>query len=480
MCLVLAISSFGQAVTPPGESGNKPQGIVFERDCLLRFFGIISFILESYSSGNPFRFLAALNSLRVLLTESPFLFLGFLVALGSSSLPLTSNAAVIGSAQVDRDFDGTVDSSHNILAENQNSAFIDFNDNSTFNQNTDVHLTYESSDDTFNVSNLTTTPSPGGQFSVNFLAPIFTVQEGTGPLDSNISMEIFSDIPEFQQLQLNKLVLLGTVILPHVPFGVAGALQVATQIVVNNPFLGPVEATMEFFSSANGAAANVNFGGTTASRHVVTIPARSSRLFETAADGSLQLNWGYLNANQPLGVSSNFLTRETGNAAVSSSALTPKTSSEGAILAEAGIAASGVDTVHVLNINRDNAGVGTSIALCNPTNKNAKITLTLSRATVAISAPLASPTVSLGSSFHFSTPQGIDEDQVIATATTTVNSKTQVAKFFQEFFAAGAVPAGPIASSLIVHSDTDVAVTSLKTINGVQSSSLPAGSVNGQ
>ncbi len=61
-----------------------------------------------------------------------------------------------------------------------------------------------------------------------------------------------------------------------------------------------------------------------------------------------------------------------------------------------------------------------------------------------------------------------------------MNSKNQVAKFFQEFFADDAVPAGPIAGSLIVHSDTDVAVTSLKTINGVQSSSLPAGSVGGQ
>ncbi len=89
LCLLLAISSLGQAVTPPGESGSKPQGLVFE-NCLVRFFGILDFILQAYSSGNPFRFLAALNSLRLLFEESPFLFLGFFLLTGNSSLPAGS------------------------------------------------------------------------------------------------------------------------------------------------------------------------------------------------------------------------------------------------------------------------------------------------------------------------------------------------------------------------------------------------------
>ena len=473
LCALLGISSLGQNVIPAGDDAERP--------CLFKMgMAVMGLATRALHFGNPFRNLSVvqLNSLTFFLLNNPFVFLGFLnEILGNASTPLTVAAPIIGSVQVDRDFDGTLDATHNILAENQNSAFLDFNNNGTFNQDTDVQLSYESSDDTFHISNLTTTPSPGGQFQIDFLLPIFEIQEGTAspglnplggadPLGLNLSMDIFSDVPQFQQLRLNKLLLINTVILPHVPFGVAGALQLATQIVVNNPFQAPVEATMAFSSSANGTPANVNLGGTTANRHVVTIPARSSRLFETASSGDIKLTWGYLHANQPLGVSSNFLTRDTTN--------------EGRIAAEAGIAASGVDTVHILNISRNNAGVGTAVAMCNATNKNAQITLTLTRSTVAASAVLAASAVSSGKSFRFSMPQGVDEDQVIATATTTLNSQTQVARFFEEFFSDGAVPAGPVAGSLYVHSDTDVAVTSLKTVDRVQSSSLPAGSVGGQ
>ena len=156
LCALLGISSLGQNVIPAGDDAERP--------CLFKMgMAVMGLATRALHFGNPFRNLSVvqLNSLTFFLLNNPFVFLGFLnEILGNASTPLTVAAPIIGSVQVDRDFDGTLDATHNILAENQNSAFLDFNNNGTFNQDTDVQLSYESSDDTFHISNLTTTPSP--------------------------------------------------------------------------------------------------------------------------------------------------------------------------------------------------------------------------------------------------------------------------------------------------------------------------------
>ncbi len=133
----------------------------------------------------------------------------------------------------------------------------------------------------------------------------------------------------------------------------------------------------------------------------------------------------------------------------------PLTAAATDLLGEAGIAASGVDKLHVLNIIKRShqspaLAVNTALAIANPTNANATIQARL-----------------LDSN-----------DQQVQSATLEVLAgKNQRAQFFTDLFA-GFDPAD-FEGTLILDSDTDVGVATLQTNGGgIQQASLPSANRN--
>ena len=118
------------------------------------------------------------------------------------------------------------------------------------------------------------------------------------------------------------------------------------------------------------------------------------------------------------------------------------------ILAEAGIAASGVGLRHVLNVSSDGAVLATAFAIVNPTKGTANINLKLKNRDES------------------------GEQQTVAQTNLVLDSHHQTARFFDEFF--GLQP-GPFLGTLEINSDTSVSVISIRTLGGLQSSSLPSG-----
>ena len=63
---------------------------------------------------------------------------------------------------------------------------------------------------------------------------------------------------------------------------------------------------------------------------------------------------------------------------------------------------------------------------------------------------------------------------VVAQQELALGSESQTAQFFQEFFG---LALGSFSGTLIIKSDTDIAVLSLQILNGLQTASLPSGTL---
>ena len=111
-------------------------------------------------------------------------------------------------------------------------------------------------------------------------------------------------------------------------------------------------------------------------------------------------------------------------------------------MGEAGISATGVSLFHLLNVASSQEGLGTSIAIANPTSATATMTFTLKDS----------------------------NGQQIAQGTETLDAKNQIARFFQDFFTR--VTLDSFSGSLTIDSDTDIAVISLESLNGLPQASL--------
>ena len=242
---------------------------------------------------------------------------------------------------------------------------------------------------------------------------------------------------------LNLLLLPNTSILPHIPFGQGGPFLIGTQIVINNPHLEDVDGELQFFSTADGQPLEVTIGETTDSRHNFNVGAVESRVLEIDASGvdPPQIAWAFIQGTRELTAATNFSTLDTSAAA---SEVTRVPQAGGSIPAEAGIAASGVGLRHVLSVSSDGVLVDAAFAILNPTLGTANIDLKLKS----------------------------QDGQVAAQADLVLESHHQVARFFWQFFG---LEAGPFLGTLEINSDTSLAVISIRTQQGLQSSSLPSG-----
>ena len=243
----------------------------------------------------------------------------------------------------------------------------------------------------------------------------------------------------------NLLLLVNAQVLPHLAFGQAGGFTITAAIVVNNPHGQSVDGEVEFFK--DGAPMDVTIGGTTGNEHEFTVGPKSSLRLELNPSGidPPQVGWAFGYAGQPLEFSSVFSTYTN----VTSTAASPQEASPlitGDLQGEAGIAASGVSTSHILNVNKTEAGIDTAFAIANPTSATANMRLTLKDLANA----------------------------VVAQKELTLGSKSQTARFFEEFFG---LTLGSFSGTLIIKNDTDIAVLSLQTLNGLQTASLPSGTL---
>lgn len=161
--------------------------------------------------------------------------------------------------------------------------------------------------------------------------------------------------------------------------------------------------------------------------------------------------WAMVSADRPMNVSEtfrtfslkvDFLTPAEGIDLQAS----PQQASEQTLVGEAGISATGVSLFHILNVASSEEGLGTAIAIANPTSATATITFTL-----------------------------MDSNgQQVAQGSDTLDALNQIARFFQDFFTG--VTLDSFSGTLTINSDTDISVISLESLNGLQKASL--GSVN--
>lgn len=256
------------------------------------------------------------------------------------------------------------------------------------------------------------------------------------------SSPLGTSVPEI----LNLLLLPQAAVLPHIPFGQAGPFLITTQMVVNNPHGEDVDGQLQFFNTADGQPLEVTLENETASRYDFTIGATESRLFEIDAAGvdPPKIAWAFIHGDRTLTAATNFSTLESGPAAAGG--IEPQTAAT--ILAEAGIAASGVGLRHVLNVSGDGLVVATAFAIVNPTKGTANIHLRLKNRDES------------------------GEQQTVAETNLVLESHHQTARFFDELFG---LEAGPFVGTLEINSDTSLSVISIRTLGGLQSSSLPSG-----
>ena len=206
-------------------------------------------------------------------------------------------------------------------------------------------------------------------------------------------------------------------------------MRIVPTVVVANP--NPVAATarIDFFDSqtGEGQALQVN-GGTASTSHDFQLAADASARFELSQSGPDFVSaWGMITANVGLTASVVYSTF----------------SSEGTLLGEAGVTAANASMHHVMDVNKTAEGFDTAFAVLNATNATAELRLTLKDSA----------------------------DSTVAEATIQMAPKSQISRFFLE--AIGREDS-TFSGSLIIDCDVAVALNTLRTLGGFQTSSLEA------
>ncbi|HEV8131335.1 MAG TPA: hypothetical protein VGQ81_08780 [Acidobacteriota bacterium] len=328
-----------------------------------------------------------------------------------------------------------------IVAGNSNTLCVDFSANYRCDPG-EPTLQYNSSANQVTLNN----PALGSGLKAG--AYIFTLNPSTYEIQSgfdNFAGDIQVQITGGgRTIQRNFLLLREAQVLPDVAFGDLGVLgTLTTQIVVNNPNGNAVQGGLQFFKQ-DGNPMNVQIGSVTASKQTFSVPAKSSLLLEINPFGvsAPQVGWGFGYGNAHLEYSIVFGTYA--NAAPGKISDNDPRFITGNLRREVGIpAAARLSMEHVMVVNKTAGGGDTAFAIANPTGATANLLLTLK-----------------------------DPNGQRAQKSLTLGPKNQTARFFNEFFGTSF---SIFAGTLVIKSDTDVAVLSLKTFNGEQSSSLPSG-----
>ena len=272
------------------------------------------------------------------------------------------------------------------------------------------------------------TESPFPPTAANRLtSPVAVQSDAPGPSGEDATDRFFLALPA------------NTSVIPHAAFGEVGSLSITSQVIVGNPHLESVDGVVHFIDTTTGLPIAATVDGETSAQHPFSLGSLESRVFEINPAGvdPIQIAWVAVKGRKQLTAAANFVTfdRSAGTAEGPQGVVT------GTILAEAGIGASRLGFRHVLNVRRDGVS-DTAFAVLNATSGPAEIRL---RDTAG---------------------------QVVASETLMLAPRQQQPRFFGEFFN---LPAGDFGGTVDITSNASLALISLKTINGLQSSSLPSG-----
>jgi outer membrane protein assembly factor BamB len=204
---------------------------------------------------------------------------------------------------------------------------------------------------------------------------------------------------------------------------------ITTLLTLNNMSAAPANATL-FFLGENGAPLSLPVAGLTGNRSEVPLVLAPFSAATVQVQESAQFIGGWA------GVISDQLLRGT---AIFQSRM------GGQVFSEVGVGdspATGFANVFVTQAE----GFGTALAFANPSNENALLT------------------------FRLLNPAGTE----VAVASMELASLAQRARFFDELFATGAVPAG-FSGTLVIEAEVPVSITAIRTRNGIFISSYPVG-----
>ncbi len=284
----------------------------------------------------------------------------------------------------------------------------------------------------------------GSSVRVVFAQGVFEVPSGPGDLET-----VLVTFRRDNFTQKNIILSFAPGLVGYMSTLVAGTIEdiaVESTVVVNNAGPGAVAGRMDFFSSEEGLplAFKVNQQAES-TRHSFEIAADSSRRFMLSTDqAGLVAGWGVITADGPgLAASTVFSTfQQSESAAPSEYPL----GLEGRNLAgEAGVAVVQAAFHHVLDVERTVGGFDTALAIVNPTEISATIGLTLK-----------------------------DEDQnTVKVATQSVGGNQQTSRFFLELLRMEETES--FSGTVVINSENAIAVTTLRTLNGFQVSSLQGG-----
>ncbi len=287
---------------------------------------------------------------------------------------------VIGNFAINNDQVGQNEFIFNFVS-NGSFGFIDFGFSGTFTSG-DIRVNWNPTMTRFEIIH------PFGGFGIEAGYYYLTFFPGLIPISGNdpywdVTIEMIGEpselAPEGLTVRRNALMCMNSCIMPHIGFAALTGLVLGTDYVLYN--VNPVENRVSVrYYNQNGSDAQVTVGKTTSNVHTVTVGPRSSmRVRPSVSDPGVKVVWALAWGTWPISCALDFSARD---GIVHSGAQAPATAAATDLLGEAGIAASGVDKVHVLNIIKTShqspaLGMNTALAIANPTSAPATIQATL-------------------------------------------------------------------------------------------------------
>jgi len=291
----------------------------------------------------------------------------------------------------------------------------------------DVNITYDPAQRTFNFSAFSYAPEDifGVDLILEVAPELGTIAQGPGGL-SDILITVN---PNSQPLQFLVPYAPGLVgYMTTLPVGEEFGLRVATVVVIANPNAADTTVRLDFFNSADGQAfpLQVNGAPATTSHQFQALGNSTSRLELSQTGSGLNTAWGLITAGS-----------DGLNGSVVYSTFTAGEGGE--LRGEAGVTTVVVGTHHVLDAHKTVDGFDTAFAILNPTSQTTELRLTLKDRS----------------------------DATVGQASLSIEARHETSLFLLEEF-------DTFSGSLIIDSSSSVAVNTLRTKDGIQTSSLEA------
>ncbi len=372
-------------------------------------------------------------------------------ALQSPRAPQGNDPVLVGYFAFDATGDNFPEDTQNILSPDLFEAFVDANNNGALDAESEIQMVFDGQDSSITITNPAGgTPLPMGYYSFTLFGPVLFL---FGDIDFTVTASL-----DGTEMEVTRYAWANTSMLPHVPFGEVRApaggallLSVLTEMVLTNAQDQPQDVSISFRNALTAEPQPVTIEGVTTSVHNIPVAANTSRLLRIEPTGvDLTVAWATVTGFGPLSVATNFVSLTPSPAGA------PAGFTAAQIDAQAGIAAAELDIKHVVNVEKTVDGIGTALAIVNLTSTTATVKLSLFESAGDGPGPAG--------------PAG--EGNPFAAAELILEPKTQVARFFDELLQVGL---NSFSGTLILESNAELAVTSLRTINGKQASSLPSG-----